>query len=184
MQRANLRRDLVVGVIVGTLIGVAFTWWFARRGDNRPSFDQPSTVVTPTAPTGPGGGNVTGGTASPSAPRPPQGTAEQTLARLWEPVSQLQTAGESYGAVTLEALGRQRPDTGFIPGDRPSQSPREISVFVENPVRIYLSVLEAQQCVWMRDNGRGPEVTRARIENQPCSANSPPDGIWELLATS
>ena len=133
-----------------------------------------------------GGGKVIGGEANnaDTTPRAPIGTAESTLAKVWESITQLYAQGESYRAVTLEALGLQEPSYGFMPGDRPSLAPREISVFTPVPEQMYLAVRENNQCVWMRDRGHGTEVTRA-ANPILCAAAAPPSNpLWEPIITN
>ena len=179
----RLLRDVTIGVALGTCFGIAISFWVAHNRDDNPSFDAlPTATAQPLSSTAPGGRGVTGGTASNpgiAVPVSPSTSGERQLARVWEPVTQLQTQGESYSAVTLEALGKQLPDTAFLPGNRASQNPREISVSSTRPSAIALAVVEAQQCIWLREQGHGPEVTRATLDTHHCRADAPPaDAVW------
>ena len=187
VKQQRFAREVSTGVVVGVVIGVLFTWWFAVHSDDRPSLDR-ARAATSNVSTGarPGGGKVIGGEANntDTTPRAPIGTAESTLAKVWESITQLYAQGESYRAVTLEALGLQEPSYGFMPGDRPSLAPREISVFTPVPEQMYLAVRENNQCVWMRDRGHGTEVTRA-ANPILCAAAAPPSNpLWEPIITN
>ena len=187
VKQQRFAREVSTGVVVGVVIGVLFTWWFAAQSDDRPSLDRARAATSSVSKRPrPGGGKVIGGGANnaDTTPRAPIGTAESTLAKVWESITQLYTQGESYRAVTLEALGLQAPSYGFMPGDRPSLAPREISVFTPVPEQMYLAVRENNQCVWMRDRGHGTEVTRA-ASPMPCAAATPPsNALWEPITTN
>lgn len=186
MHSRRIVRDAIIGIALGACIGIAIAAWAANSDEDSPTLDSVSAATTATGAGDAGGRRVTGATGTNTGQRPPVApitAGERQLARVWEPVSQLETQGETYAAVTLEALGRQLPDTAFLPGNRQSEHPREISVSITNPKAITLAVIEEQQCVWLRDIGQGPELARATLAEHLCRADaSPTTAVWDFFA--
>ncbi len=152
------------------LIAIATTaWWQALESDPGPRWRGRGEI-----------GDAGGGDRA--AGRPLAGTAELTLGRLWQHVARLRDTWDDYSQVTAPALGAAEPTVGIVAADRASIRSSQVSLAVPDPFAIVLAAFDddAEECVWWREQGSGPEVARA-AGSDDCTALAAPGYGWQAV---
>jgi hypothetical protein len=107
--------------------------------------------------------------------------AEQVLADVYRPASDLYVDWGDWSQVTPAAIGESITELGLLAAPVAPERADEISMLVE-PNGIVLGALDLESdntdCVWLRDQGLGPEIVHDNSDGS-CSAERAPSIGWE-----
>ncbi len=171
----RIAREVVIGTALAITLGAIATAALTPDTGATPQFTK-STAAH-------GGAQLDGSSGTPPtiAARPPASRGEKRLLMTFEPFAIARESTSAYSSVTLPQLGRSFPKIGFIPGDRASQSPGEVSVFVPTPETLILATRDTTGCTWLHEFGAGPEVAHTDAA-QSCAGATPPNSGWSPIA--